>query len=308
MKYAHLNICKLLRYRLSLTLMAMALMLAIPGILYAQTDSTAEPADTTAGPELISPSIEVIGLQKADNTIDLKVYLRAKIEGTLTKLYGLNVEFYYTGGPEDQLLGSVTTDDNGVATLNCKADGLTADKEGKINFKVAYPGNNRFEKTEEVLALKRAKLVMTASGEDSVKSVLLKLVDLSSGTETMIPEAKLSLYVGRMFSALKIGEGSTDESGEATIEIPGNLPGDTVGNLSIIARLEEDEQYGNVEATTLQQWGTPVSDKIRRAPRALWSASPPLWMLVTFIILMTIVWGHFLVIIFELVRLRKEHS
>jgi hypothetical protein len=31
-----------------------------------------------------------------------------------------------------------------------------------------------------------------------------------------------------------------------------------------------------------------------------------MWMLITFIILMTAVWGHYIVIVYELFRLRKE--
>jgi hypothetical protein len=307
MKYVQYISLKVVRLRQNLFLLTMALMLSAPGFVAAQADSAASATDTTEAPELISPSMEIIGVQKADNTIDLKVNLRAKIEGTLTKLSGLKVDFYHTGESNELLLGSAVSDKNGLALLNCKADLLTADKEGKINFKAVFPGNARIEETEEVLALKRAKLMLTASGNDSTRSVDLKMLDVGTGSETTVPEVKLSLYVQRMFSLLKIGEGSTDENGEVTIEIPGNLPGDTAGNLSIIARLEEDELYGNVETSTVQKWGSPVSDEFRKLPRSLWSTSPPMWMLVTFIILMTIVWGHFLVIIFELVRLRKEH-
>jgi heme/copper-type cytochrome/quinol oxidase subunit 2 len=52
--------------------------------------------------------------------------------------------------------------------------------------------------------------------------------------------------------------------------------------------------------------GKPVSDKDQVAPRALWSAHPPLWMMITFIVLMVTVWGHYVVIVYELFRLRKE--
>ncbi len=80
------------------------------------------------------------------------------------------------------------------------------------------------EAAEEVVAVKRASLVITPVKEDSVLSVQLKLIDISTGEETAIPQADLSVFVKRLFNPLKLGEGKTDENGEASVEIPNNLP------------------------------------------------------------------------------------
>jgi hypothetical protein len=157
-----------------------------------------------------------------------------------------------------------------------------------------------------VVAVRRARLDVTPVKEDSIVSVKVKFVDLSTGTETPVDSTALAVYVKRMFSPLKLGEGTTDEAGEASVEIPNNLPGDDKGNITLLARLDESETYGILETAASQQWGTPVSYEVKKLPRALWSPQPPVWMLVTFVILMTVVWGHYIVIIFELFRLRKE--
>ena len=70
--------------------------------------------------------------------------------------------------------------------------------------------------------------------------------------------------------------------------------------------IRQSETYGYLEAAAVEKWGIPVSDKIEDQPRSLWSSHPPLWMLITFIILMAAVWGHYIVIVYELFRLRKE--
>ncbi len=90
------------------------------------------------------------------------------------------------------------------------------------------------------------------------------------------------------------------------MEIANNLPGNAKGEITLLAKVDEDEVYGNLEVSSIEPWGIPVSDIIQKQPRALWSKNPPIWMLVTFIILMTTVWGHYIVIIYELFRLRKE--
>lgn len=162
------------------------------------------------------------------------------------------------------------------------------------------------ESAEEVVAFKRARLEIIPVKEDSLLTVQVKLVEVGTGAEIPIPEAAVGIFVKRLFLPLKVGEGTTDENGEASVEFPANLPGDAKGNLTLIAKLDENETYGNLEASVVQQWGTSVSNKIEDQPRALWSSNPPMWMLITFIILMVAVWGHYIVIIYELFRLRKE--
>jgi hypothetical protein len=56
---------------------------------------------------------------------------------------------------------------------------------------------------------------------------------------------------------LKLGEGKTDEAGEASIEIPNNLPGDAKGNITLLAKLDENEVYGNLEAAVTTTMGNP---------------------------------------------------
>jgi hypothetical protein len=279
-------------------------LILFPAFAWSQNDSTTAAEEKQSN--TYAPLIEFTSVQKSDNSIDLKASVKAKIAGTLTKMNGLKMEFYAGTDSSLKKLGEVMTDKNGIAILNSKADQFVADGEGKLNFKTAFSGKDSIEAAEEVLSIKKARLEMTPVKEDSLLTVNLKLVDLSTGTETAVPQTDLGVFVKRMFSNLKVGEGTTDESGEAIVEIPGDLPGDAKGNIFLIASLTENDVYGNLEASISQQWGVPVSDVVKKLPRALWSPYPPVWMLVTFVILMGTVWGHYIVIIVQLFRLRKE--
>lgn len=293
-------------------------LLLITGLLYClffsialagQTDSTAqqEATEVTADePALISPTLDLVTVQKSDNTIDLKASLKAKIKGTLTFLHSLKIKFYLVTDSAENELGTAITDRNGNAVLNVKAEQVVTNKVGQLYFKAIAAGNKSMEGAEGEVTIKRAILTLTPVKEDSLLSVQVKLVDVGSGTETPVSEITLGIFVKRLFNPLKVGEGATDENGEATIEIPNSLPGDAKGNITLIARLEENDTYGNLEASAIEKWGVPVSDKPEEQPRALWSSHPPLWMLITFAILMVAVWGHYIVIVYELFRLRKE--
>lgn len=290
--------------KLQFTSLFVLLLFVLPATAISQTDSTAVAEESS----LISPSIDFTSVQKTE-AISLKVAFSAKVNGAITKLKGYKIEFFAGTDSGFSKIGEALTDKTtGIAEFNYKADLAKNAADGKLHFKVSYEGNQKFEAAEEELTFKRGRIEITPVKEDSVYSVQLKLVDISTGTETVIPETDLVVMIKRMFKPMKIGEGKTDETGLASIEVPGNLPGDEKGNITILARLDENEEYGNIEAEVTQQWGIAVSNLNIKQPRALWSAHPPIWMLVTFIILMTTVWGHYFFIIYELFRLKKEHE
>ena len=133
----------------------------------------------------------------------------------------------------------------------------------QIKLQSEFFGKDSIESAEELVSVKRARLEITPVKEDSLLTVKVKLIDLSTGTETAVPGTDLGVFVNRLFSALKLGEGKTDEAGEASIEIPNNLPGGSHGNITLLAKLDENEVYGNLEAAVTQQWGTPVSDELK---------------------------------------------
>lgn len=298
---------------ITIAVLLTAWLLFAPVLMQAQTDSGAPAAIDTAAAvaapeeaELISPAIELISIQKGDSSVDLKAIVKAKVDGKMRKLYGLKAVFYMINDTAETALGTVVTDRNGFAILNIKSGQLVTNADGTLHFKVSVAGPKNMEAGEGEVTVKRAMLIMTPVKEENLLSVQLKLVDLSTGEEKPVPETAVGLFVKRSFYPMKLGEGNTDENGEATVEVPNNLPGDPLGNITLLAKLEENETYGNLETASTQKWGVAVSNRIEDQPRALWSSHPPLWMLITFIILMTAVWGHYIVIVYELFRLRKE--
>jgi hypothetical protein len=281
------------------------LLLCMPVNIFAQTDSSTAKEAVPEEPSLISPALDFIIVQKSDNTIDLKAAIRARIKGSFMKLPLLKISFLQVNDTTEKNLGFVITDKNGKAVLNIKNDALLMAKDGSLNFKASFAGNKQMETADGEVNLKKAQLQITPVKEDSLLTVKVKFV-APGAADSAGKDLTIGIFVKRSFNPLKIGEGTTDENGEVTVEIPANLPGDDKGNITLLAKIDENETFGNLEASVTQPWGIPVSDKLQEQPRALWSIHPPIWMLVTFIALMVIVWGHFIVIVYQLFRLRKE--
>lgn len=285
----------------------LVLMLLNPGFVFSQTDSTQKTDEVaTEEKELTAPSLDLISVQKGDNSIDLKAALQAKVNKVFYKFPLLKVTFFQVINEEEKELGFVITDRTGTAVLNYKPDSSLTDAEGKMHFKAVFAGNKSMDPADAEVTIKRARLELITTKEDSLYTVHVKLVEMVSGKEIPVPETVLGVFVKRLFKPLKIGEGTTDENGEASVEISNELPGNAKGDITLLARLDENEVYGNMESGATVNWGVPVSDILQKAPRSLWSANPPVWMMVTFAVLMIVVWGHYFVIVFELFRLRKE--
>ena len=119
-----------------------------------------------------------------------------------------------------------------------------------------------------------------------------------------IPELDLHFYVERSFSLLPIGGlfTTTDEKGEATVEFPGDLPGDTLGNVNIIVKIQESDIYANTETSKIVEWGIPIVLDHSQNRRTLWAAgaNAPITLLILVNGLILAAWS---LIIFILVKL-----
>jgi hypothetical protein len=184
------------------------------------------------------------------------------------------------------------------------ASKVVPDAEGYYSFIGRFDGDDQMTGSESDLRIYPATLEIQPVETDTGNQVALVATAKSGDTLQPLIGATVSVYVTRMFSRLKVGEGTTDETGAVQIEIPEDLPGDEHSILDIIALIEETDEYGTLSAAMTKPWGQPVSHEIKKAPRALWSPNPPSWMIVTFFILMGTVWGHYLVIVFQLFRVK----
>ena len=154
-----------------------------------------------------------------------------------------------------------------------------------------------------------------ASGVVAVKSISVRAYELGNSKDlSPVEDADVNFYVPRLFSDQLIGEGSIRD-GKCSIEFPENIAGDTIGNISLIARIEDHDNYGNVEREIKDfRWGStqPIEEdkslmtiEITIPTRALWHTNAPLWMIVTLIILLTGVWSHYFYVIYQLFRMKK---
>ena len=274
-------------------------------LLVAQ-DSTAV-AEEEVEDLTVKSKMTVTGSQFPDGTIELSGLLRAKVEGSYQKVPQQKVSFFAVNDAlEETAIGDSITGADGIARLMVNTSGKPVNADGSYTFLARYDGNDHVDGSESEVILFPAKLEMEAVEGDSTYSLQLHATANSAEGPVPIVEAPVAVYVKRMFSSLKVGEGTTDENGMIEIEFPSGLSGDDNANLNITARIEETELYGNLEARMEKKWGKPISYEIKELPNALWSDHPPVWMIVTFFVLMGTVWFHYMYIVFNLFRIKAD--
>jgi hypothetical protein len=254
---------------------------------------------------MISPSLQLQYFKNTDNQSFLQTILTYSKNRMEIPLPGMEISFYK--GAKKELIGKIVTDNKGVARLALGNDQkLQAENNSAWAFSSEYKGNDTTGAGTAELNIKDVSLDMKLYLADSIKTITVNAFVKENSKDTPVSGEIVKVYVPRMFSLLPIGEITLDEKGTGTLEFPSDLPGDKDGNLTIISKFEENEKFGNVEKQSQIKWGTPTVFAESPAHRALWTKTPPRWMIFTLSILLAGVWGHYLFAIISLIRIKID--
>jgi hypothetical protein len=255
---------------------------------------------------LISPNIQMQYFKNSDDQRILQTTLTYSKNRMELALPGMEISFF-TGGDQKKLIATALTDNKGVVRLELSSNmKLKADRDGMWAFRSEFKGNDTIEAGTSEITVKDVRLEMVLIEVDSIKTITVNAFVKEKGTEKPVSGEAVKVYVPRMFSLLPISELTLDETGTASVEFPSDLPGDKDGNITIIAKFEENMTFGNVEKRETLMWGLPNDYSVPRTHRALWTKTAPRWMIYTLSVLLTGVWGHYLYAIISLIRIRKN--
>lgn len=215
------------------------------------------------------------------------------------------VLFYFINDTSNVLLDKIRTNAQGEAIF-VFADNpkVFKDSLGIMTFVVEYNGSTSLKGANRKIDVKQANLDVSFSQKDTVKyiEVDVNAIDLDN---QMSPISGLNIlfYIKGTFSLLNIGKEKTNENGKVEVEFPIDMPGDTVGVLTIVVKIEEDKLYGTIESRGTINWGIPVP-LVQEKHRGLGDTDAPLWMVYTLITLLSAVWFHYLYVILMIVKIK----
>ncbi|MCF8298980.1 MAG: hypothetical protein K9J13_15635 [Saprospiraceae bacterium] len=259
--------------------------------------------------EKLDPNLQFSYYKYTDNSKALKAKLMARDDAGWYPIVGLNVQFYSVTDSSEILLAEMETNKDGKAQLIIHQDyKLPMDTAGIFKFIARTPETDLYESAEEEIEKKDLFLTLTLSDIDSVRTMVVEAERMKcDGTKAIVTEEDISIFVPRMFTDLKIAEGFI-EDGRAEIEFVVSIPGDSLGNIELIARIVDHDDYGTVESRVMSNWAIPVHKHLREHPTTgeLWTPIAPLWMIITLILMLAGVWGHYIYAMIQLVLIKKE--
>jgi hypothetical protein len=211
------------------------------------------------------------------------------------------------------LVGKSVTDKEGLAkffippSLRDQWDSLD-----RHNFiAIANPGT-KDEQTQET-AIQKSQISIDTLNEDGVRSLVAHVSKRENGEWIPVPDVDVKLGVKRLGGVVLSGGDeptySTDDSGDVKMEFTRvNLPGDPKGNLILAAKVEDNDELGNLLVIKTAPWGIP--EKIETNffdQRTLWSTRfrTPYWLLIIAYSIVLSVWGTLIYLVLQLVKIKR---
>lgn len=222
-------------------------------------------------------------------------------------VFEAEIDFYNVLENDDVLLGTAVTSKEGIAQLTIPStQNYTLDEDGFINIQARFKGTKGLKKVKKSLAVKDLNLELNLKEIDSIKTVIVKAYTLDSlQVKTPLEEADITIFVKGMLSNMPIEDG-TIENGEFEYEFPTDIPGDEDGDLTVIVKIEDHDDFGNIIQEKSINWGNHKITPIKKVKNTLWSESAPLWMYIVLTFLLLGVWANYIYTIINLFKIKKE--
>jgi hypothetical protein len=256
-------------------------------------------------------TIELSYYKKADMTKTAIAIVKVRKDKKFVPAKNARVNFYVMDDKEQRLIKSANTDNKGQAIIVLQKD-LPLDEDLSFTIVAKIENDNLYENAEEQIHYKDAYLTLNLNPHDTDRLVTAIITETGKdGKEIPVKGAEVKFYVQRLFGIMPASEDntiSTDEKGEASFAFPKIIPGDAAGFISVAARMEDNERFGNVENKAATSWGTVLAIERDPFPRALWEPSAPLPLLITILTIFGGVWCTYFIILFQLRKIKKDEE
>jgi hypothetical protein len=271
----------------------------------AQNDSTK--------PEL---SVTIHHMVVNNNFQYLVVQTKTKLNNKWQPLKKQVLQLYLDSSKPENLINKVMTDSNGNAKalipprLKVLWDGNETHK-----FIVVTEGTFKEEETVTESEITKGKILIDTSNSDGTRTVVAQVMKSENGNWVPVKDVDVKIGVIRLGGDLRIGDEetyTTDSTGQVSGEFKlDSLPGDSKGNLILIAKVEDNDQLGSLSINKTVPWG-----KIFKADgksdfgfgqRSLWAArgKAPIWLMLMAYSIIAGVWGVIISLIFRIARISR---
>ncbi len=239
----------------------------------------------------------------------LTVKVKTKVDGRFKPVGDISLKLYLGADSSGTLIGIVITNENGEASANIPSSLKNQwGKSAKHEFTAVFDGNKQFESSKADLAVTRAKILLDTTADRKITATVMELKDTSW---TPVKGVELKIAVKRLGADLPVNETptfTTDSTGQATADFKrDSLPGGARGMITLIAKVEDNDQYGNLSVEETVPWGAkfiPLNTFDRRTLFATRDKAP-VWLLLIACSIVIVVWGIMIYLVAGVFKIKK---
>jgi hypothetical protein len=240
------------------------------------------------------------------------VSTKKKVGRKFEPVKGIPVNVYFSEAAEKNLLGKIITGIDGEGRVALPASfKATWDSLNEFKFVAVSDSSAGVESLSGDVTIKKAILVIDTTSTEGIRTVTAQLKEKNGNEWVAVKEIEMKLGIKRMLGNLTVGDKETytsDSTGMASAEFKrDSMPGDEKGNLILVARVEDNDNYGNLVVEKSVPWGKSVQAETHFWHRTLWSTGnrAPLWLLFIAYSIVIGVWGTIIFLVLQIVKIKK---
>jgi hypothetical protein len=193
----------------------------------------------------------------------LNVQTKNKIDKAFLPQGQVPVSIYLDSDSSESLVARVVTNEKGVATTGLPANLAAKWAENSSHTFIAHTDSTaNFSAIKEEVLVYKSKLELDTVNEDGVRKLRASLLKNEAGSLVPLPEADIRLTGEKIRELSQYRRRSIlynrfhrKVEGEFTRK---DLPGDSLGNIELVALVDDNDVVGTLETRLKVPWGMPA--------------------------------------------------
>lgn len=241
------------------------------------------------------------------------VFAKSKVDRKFLPVANISVAIYLDQASDAGLMGTILTDKDGkgMVTFPVRLQKIW-DSVSSFHLIATTATNKQYESVTAESDITKTKISIDTTWADGVRSVVVNIKAKKGKDWVSAGEVETKVIIKRSVGNLSVGDDenyTTDSSGTVTAEFKKTaIPGDEKGNLTLVAKTDENEKYGSITVEKTLPWGLPfISNDDHYNRRTLYATrdKAPVWLILLAGSIFVSVWSVLVYLVFQIIKIRK---
>jgi len=255
-----------------------------------------------------------LGYHLSNNKIPfVSVYTKSKNERKFIPVANISVKVYLTQEADANLLGAVKTNNEGrgIVTFPPSVQALW-DTATQFTIVGITDASKDYRSISIETSAVKAKINIDTVLVDGARNILVTVTKKQGKDWVPAKDIETKITVKRSIGNLSVSDAetyTTDSAGQATVEFKRiGIPGDEKGNITLVAKIEDNEFVGNLSIEKTVPWGSNfINQGIDFNRRTLFATrdKAPWWLLFLAGSIFIGVWTVIIYLVGQIIKIRK---